>query len=190
MQNGKEKIIERILSDNKAKCKRIIEDAETRAAQMIADAKSEVESDALRLNAKLAADSKEALRRALAASELDSKKYLLGCKQNLLTSVFAAAEQKINALSEAKYLALMKKLLKSHSQKGEQLIICQKDKSVLTQTVAAEFGLKLVDQVGDFEGGFILQGQGYTKNLTLAVITEQLRIENEIEVAKILFEGA
>lgn len=189
MQNGKDKIIERIISDNQAKCQKVIEEANISAQNILSEANAQIESDALRLKNRLAEEKEQSLKLAISAAELDAKKYTLASKQDILSSAFLAAEKQIRSLSANDYLELIKKLLKKYSQKGEMLLISKEDKSVITESVVAPFGLKLAETAENFDGGFILAGKGYEKNITLAVIMQELRFENEIEVARILFEG-
>lgn len=189
MENGKSKIIDRILSDGQLKCDKIIENAATAANNIVDAAKDAVAADLLRQKNRLDADSKDSIRRFLSAAELSSKKYALAQKQDLISAAFARAENQIKNLSQQQYIEFIRMLLKKYSSAGETLIVAKNDAAIIDESIAKQFGLVLSDKVGDFDGGIILVGDGYEKNLTLAAIMQELRQQNEIEVAQILFKG-
>ena len=66
-------------------------------------------------------------------------------------------------------------------------MLCEKGRKVVTSGVASQYGVTLSEKVADFKGGFILEGNGYDKDVTLKTLLEQLRFQYESQVSAILF---
>ena len=73
------------------------------------------------------------------------------------------------------------------------LKLAKEDKDIITSDVVAKISkkinkkLSLSNEFGDFDGGVILSGEKFDKNLTFALEFSMLREESEAELAKILF---
>ncbi len=187
MENGKDNIIARIAEDTEKKVSEILCEAESRAQQILDNAQQEVGQSMRRAEKKVADDKSELLRRAKVNVQMNCKKYRLAQKQQLVRRVFDGAKQRILALPREKYLAFCQKQLAQYAEKGEQLVICQRDSDILTATLAATYGLTLADFYGNFDGGFVLLGNGYEKNVTLETIIDEARLAYENDVVKLLF---
>ncbi len=189
MENGKENIIRRIAEDTEKRAAEIALSGRTAADEIIGEANAAVSAERAKAEAKLKADAEEYSRRAAVRAEMDGKKYLLDQKQKMMSSVYAEAKKRIASLPREKYLALMEKLMGKYAEKGEEVIICKKDADIITDKIAAKFGCRLANHYGNFEGGFILSGYGYEKNVTLDVVIAEAKLITETQVARILFDG-
>ena len=185
--NGKDKIIARILEDAAAKCDAVVSNARQNGEQLCEKAQNEVRQARESAEEKCVADKQEILKRKLAVADLDIKKYVLSLKQQTVSEVFDKAFEKVMNLKDEQYLSLIKRLLSAYAEKGEKLVLCEKGRKVVTSGVASQYGVALSEKVADFKGGFILEGNGYDKDVTLKTLLEQLRFQYESQVSAILF---
>ena len=187
--NGKENIINKILSDADEKCARIVAKAEQTATEMKsqAEAEAEVEKRALQVKAEnLAA---ERIRNRVATAELDARKYKLKAKQQIISECYEHALQRLAALPAKEKQAFVLNLLQKYAETGETVIVAKQDKDVITQKLLDEANKKLTLSKTYHEGlgGVILEGVGYEKDLTLSRIVNYLREQTEGKVAQALF---
>ena len=163
--NGKENIINKILSDADEKCAKIVAKAEQTAAELKMQAESEAQAEKQSLNAKAENASAERIRNRVANAELDA------------------------GLPAKEKQAFIVKLLSKYAEVGETVVAAKVDKEVITQKTLDEAGKKLVlsSKYHNGQGGVILEGNGYEKDLTLARVIEYLREQTEGKVAQALF---
>lgn len=187
--NGKENIINKILSDADEKCARIVANAEQTAAELKAQAENEAEAEKQALAARTEAVAAERVRNRVATAELDARKYALSCKQKLIAQCYDKALKHFASLPARDKQAFVVKLLKKYAEQGETVVAAKADKDVVTQKVLDEVGKKLVlsNKYHGELGGVILEGSGYEKDLTLNRIVEYLREQTEGNVAAALF---
>lgn len=187
--NGKENIINKILSDADVKCQEIIAAAQQQAEAIARDADELINEEKARLTEKIEVLSKEKLSNRLANAELDSRKYVLAQKQRLISACYDKAYKQLVAMSDKDKAAFLTSLLKAHAEHGETVYACKADKNIVTQKFLDGIGKKLVlgKTYLDADGGLILQGEGYDKDLTLSQIIAYVRADTEAAVARALF---
>ncbi|MCL2062652.1 MAG: hypothetical protein FWH03_08545 [Firmicutes bacterium] len=187
--SGKEQIIQSILSDAQENAEKLLiaarqkadeltARAETQAAQLLADARQQ--------NKNLLA---QAVQRAEQAARLERGKSLLAAKRHLLLRCFSSALEKLSALPQKEYLALIASLLR-HAQNGDTVVIAKKDANQITQAFLdkhAAHKLHLSKEFGDFTAGIRLINPNYEQNLSFEFLLEYLREELEPTLAGILF---
>ena len=177
---GKQKIIDDILSSAKATAKAIVAEAE---------AEVRAELDALR--AELDAAQKEALERADAAAkelfdgqvklgELEANKALLAAKQACVSAVYYGVKRKILSAPDAEYLKILQAVIVKYCEDGDEVIAGKSDKRVTAEWLkkvssAAKKKLTLSKEKGDFEGGVILRNAKFDRDLTVDAIVEELK---------------
>jgi V/A-type H+-transporting ATPase subunit E len=126
------------------------------------------------------------------AAQLELRKYELSLKRELLNRCIQDALNQAAGMGQKDYLALIAALLKN-ADKGDTVIICAKDKGIITQDFLdknSKDKLVLGKTYGDFRGGIKLVNAIAEKNLTLEALLDKLREEVEPETAGILFGGA
>lgn len=187
--NGKENIINKILSDADEKCARIVAKAEQTAAEMKSQAEAEVEAEKRALQVKAENLAAERIRNRVATAELDARKYKLNAKQQIISECYDKALQRLAALPTKEKQAFVLNLLKKYAETGETVIVAKQDKDVITQKLLDEANKKLILSKTYHEGlgGVILEGVGYEKDLTLSRIVNYLREQTEGKVAQALF---
>lgn len=184
------KIISRILSDATAHADQIIGNANERATIAISDNVERQNSIKDETNKKCALNSKEIVKNALSNAELDVRKYRLKEKQSVISDAYKVAYEKLLNLPEKEYLALIEKLVRNNADQGERVLIAGKDSKIITQAFLDKFELDLtLAGTTNIDGGVILEGNGYDKNLSLDVLIDALKDQTEMQVAKILFDG-
>ncbi|MDE7454612.1 MAG: hypothetical protein K2M64_02155, partial [Clostridia bacterium] len=131
--NGKENIINKILTDADAKCNDIIAQAEKQAEQIKAQAESQAQEDKQALNARIQAQTAERIRNRVATAELDARKYSLKRKQQLIADCYNTAQKQLASLSPSDKQKFVAKLLKNYAENGETVIVAKADKDIITQ---------------------------------------------------------
>jgi len=107
--------------------------------------------------------------------------------------VFASVADTMRKEDKKGYLDLITKMIESSADDKDEVIICKKDKDIITQkeidSISKAIGKKLTlsKEFGDFDGGVMLCGEKFDKNLTFALEFEQIKDEQEEKLAKILF---
>lgn len=187
--NGKENIINKILSDADDKCQKIVSAAEESARKLREKAEADAARDKQALSARVEAVTAERIRNRVSSAELEAKKYRLNAKQKLIAECYNKALKHLADLPAKEKQAFVVGLLKKYAEVGETVRISKRDKDVITQKTLDEANKKLVlsKLCHDELGGVILEGDGYEKDLTLSRIVEYLRTQTEGNVAKILF---
>lgn len=188
--NGKEAIIEKIISDAKSKSNEMLSLANAKAKDISNEAQSQSDQRFELTKKTLAEQNSENLRRRMLVAQLDGKKLSLKMRQELLSDAFFQAREQVKALPKEKYLALISRLIKQYAEQDENVVICKNDAEKIDQKFLDTFmlNLKLSEKFGDFDGGIVLCKRGYDKNLTLDVLMKELREQKEDEVANCLFE--
>ena len=187
--NGKENIINKILSDADDKCAKILAAAEQNAASIKEQALIAAEADKQALNARVEALTAERIRNRVATAELDARKYGLAAKQRLITDCYDKALQIFVNMTAQDKQAFVTKLLIKYAEEGETARIAKADENVITQKVLDSVGLKLKldTKFHSGVGGVVLLGNGYEKDLTLTSVIAYLREQTEGKVASTLF---
>ncbi len=188
--NGKENIVKRILDDADAKAKYIVEQAEAKVATQEKDEEAAIAAERDALDAKIASLGEERVANALASAKLEARKYKLSGKQKLIGECYDKAYKALCALDGEQTKALIATLLQTYAENGETVYFAAKDTAVVTQAFWDGFGkqLKLGGAV-DIDGGILLCGEGYDKDLSLAKLVDYAREKTEAAVAETLFGG-
>ena len=187
--NGKENIINKILADADSKYKSIVEDAVKRAEALIADAESSAEQEKNALDGKIAVMRKEKASNRLATAELDARKYALRKKQDLIDLCYDRAYESLKKLPQKERLGFIENLIDEYAEEGETVMVSKADKELVTQKFLDGFNkkLKLCKDALKEEGGMVLIGEGYEKDLTLKRVVAYMRERTESKVAAVLF---
>ena len=186
--NGKENIINKILSDADTKCQKILDSAKGEAQSIVDAAEAAISRDRQELDARIAATTAERIRNRVATAELDGKKYRLNAKQQLINKCYQLAYEQLLKQSDKERLALIGSLLDKYAEQGEIVYVAQQDGKLVTQKYLDGFdkGLKLGKRYIVADGGIVLEGDGYEKDLTLGRVIRYAREQTEGRVAEAL----
>ncbi|MBQ1576111.1 MAG: hypothetical protein IIZ83_04050 [Oscillospiraceae bacterium] len=194
---GTEKIIAHIQADAQAQCDAILAKAQETCGTIRADwaqKAADAYGEAIRAGVKTCADEGDSAARL---GRMEAKKTLLALKQEMIAKSFALAEQKLLALGDEDYVALLAKLAASSAVTGEEEIVLNAaDRERVGEAVVKAANEKLGDKgrltlspsVGDFEGGLILRRGNIEVNCTIALLVELCRGEMSAAIAGVLFD--
>lgn len=186
--NGKENIINKILSDADDKCQRLLVDAEEQAKAIVAAAENSVLRDREALDVRIKAIVAERKRNRVSNAELDGKKYTLNAKQQLISLCYEIAYDKLVHFSDEERTDFIGTLIENYAEQGETVYITQTDAKSVTQLFLDGFDkqLKLGSRYIKADGGILLEGDGYEKDLTLKSVLAYTREQTEGRVAELL----
>ncbi len=191
--NNKEVIIEKIIKDALEVSNENVSKAQKEADAILDAAKATAKEYADEILPKGDVQADEILKRRAMVANLDCKKIILSKKTELVDGVFDAVADTMRKKDKKAYVDLIKKMIKSSADDNDVVVISKKDKEIITQkeidSISKEIGkkLSLSDKLGDFDGGVMLCGAKFDKNLTFELEFEQIKDEQEEKLAKILF---
>ena len=195
-----EDILKRIRENARKEAGRIKKEAETRAGAVAEEAKKEAASIREKLLEEGKASSGQERRRILTIANLESRKEILGRKQNLIEEAFQKASNHLKHLADEQYQATVKKMLLGAVESGEEeVIISSRDEKRITPSFLKEVNkglsgkgkpgkLRLSPQRRQFIGGFILRSSRKEIKCTFDSLLKESKDELEGEIARILFE--
>ena len=192
-----ENIINQIGEDARAESDSLLSVARAEADAVRERAAKEAErlrSEALK---KAKERAEEHARRIETLAGLELRKEVLQEKKNLIGEAFAKAEERITSLPPEEYLAFLRPIILGAVDSGnEEVILSKRHRSMFTadflNTLNHELGpqkgrLRLIDESGEFSGGFILRDGKMETNMTLRSLMDSRRDDLEPKVAGILF---
>lgn len=163
--NGIEKLTQQISADAQAEIDALLADAQAKADAITADYAQRAEKAAADVLSKGEDATAQREERLLSMAAMEGRKELLAAKQEMVSKAFDLALEKLCALPDEEYVALLAKLAVAAATTGrEQLIFSQKDrtrvgKAVVTaanEILAKAVAPKLPNEVTDTKAGSIL----------------------------------
>lgn len=142
--NGIEKITARIEGDASAEAAAILREAEDRAARIRAEYEEKARSETQEALARGERAAREREERLASMTQLECRKAVLSAKRTVIDRAFDAARQKLLALPEDEYAALLADLaVKASSTGRESLIFSRTDRARVGRAVVAAANEKL-----------------------------------------------
>ncbi len=138
-------------------------------------------------------------RERVISVRVEEKKKLLASKRKILAESFKEAEEELRGLDKQEYMSLMKRLLVSSIDSGdEEIVVSRRDEAWMKGDFLKELGkslekkgtwekIRVTAGLREGERGFILKKEGVHLNYTLSNLFLLLEEELEMEVAKRLF---
>lgn len=178
---GKEKIIDDILSSARAA-----------ASSVVAEAQEQSQAELDELRAELCAAQKESLEKYEQAAQqlyagqvklgdLEANKALLSAKQACVSAVYYGVKLKILAAPDAEYLGIIRAAIEKYCEDGDEIISAKADEKRVTAAWVKKLSTSLKKQLtlsaerGDFDGGVILRNKKYDRDLTVDAIVDELK---------------
>ncbi len=195
-----EQVVDKILSQAREEAEKINAEAKEKLAHQQEELAKKLEEyrDQTKRLAGQAAEEKRL--RLLAGARLELRKENLATKRRLLEEVFTSAGQKMKEMGDDEYRELMSKLITKAAQAGDEEIIVGRNESRINAELVKQINnqlgsnkkanLKLSENKGNFDTGFVLRRGKVKVNVTLPVLLAQARENLEIELAKELFAGS
>ncbi len=192
--NGIEKLTQQISAEAQVEVDKILAEAQAKADAIAADYAQQVAAFSAEAQAKAVDAAKQREERLVSMADLAARKDLLTVKQEMVGKAFERALEKLCALNDEEYTALLTKLALQCAKGNEQLIFSQKDRTRVGKAVATavnealgDGNLTLSEQTRPISGGFILSDGDVEVNCAFETLVRLMRGEISGEVAGVLF---
>ena len=192
--NGIEKITQRIASDAQAEVDRILGDARDEAGRIAANYRAQADAEAAELAAKNEKAAAEREERLVSAAQMEARKVQLAAKQEMVAKAYIQALDKLCALPEEQYVAILADLLVKASSNGkEEAVFSPEDRERVGEAAVAKANelsgkqLRLSEETQPIRGGFILKDKNVEVNCTFETLVRLQKAETAGAVAQKLF---
>lgn len=192
-------ILAKILGDAESRVQAIHAAGYAQEEAGLAQAKQEAAAQGEGIVADAEARVAEDEARLLTAARLDARKKLLAVKQSVMEEAFTAALAGLRALSLDEQRELIKAMMLSAVETGEEKIVCAlEDREIFQPSFLDGVNAALVAQGRPGRltlsadnrptgGGFYLLGENLEINVTFPLLLKSIREQLEPEVAAVLF---
>lgn len=187
---GKQAIIDRIISSAQAQAKSIVDEALKNAENVNNAAKEKVRDLSAEQKEITKTDAENLVVRRQTVARLDANKLLLGARRDVINGIYEKALDILCALPESDYVAFIEKLLVKYAESGDVVIFssaCRFTDKLKKLSVIANKNLKISEKSGAFSGGLILESGICDKNLTFEAILSEERERGEGSISEELF---
>lgn len=145
---GIEKITAKIQQDAEAEIARLNAETAEKVQRIEAQAQAQADKESAEILARGRKAADERLERLQSAAQMETRKLALAAKQEVLGEAFDLALEKLCALPEQEYIALLTRLVVEASSTGkEQLIFSLKDRGRIGKQVVVAANEALVSRV-------------------------------------------
>jgi|GEM_PF-1620962 len=185
--------IKNIETNARVEAEKIVTDAQKAKDDSFAMQASEHQKLTQEFNRQVEEQANQAYRQHGVAARIENSNKLLQVKQEQVNDVFLQTKKHILSLSEAKYKTFIEKLLQTHATNGDTVIIAESDKKRISKDFIEKTGQKLKinltlsPKTHPHDGGIILEGTKFDKNLTLNSLLLSAREELEQNIIATLF---
>ncbi len=192
--NGIERITQRITSDAQAEADRILGDARAEAARITAEFQAQADGENKELSERNRRAAQEREERLVSMAQMEARKVLLAAKQEVVEKAFALALDRLCAMPEDRYVAVLADLMAQASSTGtEEVVFSPKDKkkvgklAVDKANAASGKHLTLSKETAEIRGGFLLKDRNVEVNCTFETLVRLQKGPASGAVAKLLF---
>ena len=192
--NGIEKITQRIASEAQAEIDRILGDARDEADRIAESYRAQADGEAAELNARNEKNAAEREERLVSAAQMEARKVLLAAKQEMVEKAYIQALDKLCAMPEEQYVAVLAGLLVKASSNGkEEAVFSPEDRERVGEAAVAKANelsgkqLRLSEETQPIRGGFILKDKNVEVNCTFETLVRLQKAETAGAVVKKLF---
>lgn len=192
--NGIEKITQRIESDAQAEIDRILGEARDEAARITASYRAQADAEARDLEAKNERAAAEQEERLVSAAQMKARKVQLAAKQEMVEKAYIQALEKLCAMPQEQYVAVLANLLVEASSNGrEEAVFSKEDREQVGKAAVEKANqisgkqLRLSEETQPIRGGFILKDKNVEVNCTFETLVRLQKAETAGAVVKTLF---
>ncbi len=194
---GLEKITEQILAAAKQEADAILAEAARQAEEIKAAAEQEAEEIAAGIQKKSASDVENYGKRVQSANDLYARTEALKCKQEIIATVIEKAYEKVCAMEETAYFAMLEKMIAGYAlARDGEICFSEKDLAAMPADFAARIDaaakkaggtLSVAKEGRNIDGGFILIYGGVEENCTIGAMFDAKKEEMQDTVNGLLF---
>ena len=192
--NGIEKITQRIESDAQAEIDRILGEARDEAARITASYRAQADAEVRDLEAKNERAAAEQEERLVSAAQMKARKVQLAAKQEMVEKAYIQALDKLCAMPQEQYVAVLANLLVEASSNGrEEAVFSKEDREQVGKAAVEKANqisgkqLRLSEETQPISGGFILKDKNVEVNCTFETLVRLQKAETAGAVVKTLF---
>ena len=189
-EKNAEALTQGIIDDVRAEADKMTAEADSYKERVVAEAQEKARA-LLEQAAKDSENNVETLiGRGKNASELLTRKTLLAAKQQIVGKVFSDVRKKLLDMPKSEYLALIARLIDVYAEKGDKVILSKQAPITAEDVTALSASKKLglvAFKTGDFDGGIVLSGEKFDKDLTFSALIDAEREAFESQAAAKLF---
>lgn len=191
---GKEAIIASIISAAELSAQNIISDAESQKSALLLKTREECERKRAQLLEKAEEDGRELLKRNEALCSLERRKSMLAAKQRVIGKVYSEVLNKVMNMTDNVYRDFIAGVISKNAENGDEVVVAKRDIRrlhydwLLSLESKLKLTLTLSPDCHGGQGGIILRGKNWDKNLTLESMIAELRPRTESWVAAKIFE--
>lgn len=184
-----DKLTAKIRGDAESRADKITADAKWQAERIVAEAIADATREKERILAEAETEAAHAGEQIILGKTLAIRDQNLNAKQKMLDEVFAAALEKMHAMTKDEFMKFLTSYLSGMKLSDEEIILPKKYgiKSVDELNKSLNAKLTLHEGERDIEGGFILCKQGIEQNNTFESLISYYRYELEGTVLKMLY---
>lgn len=199
--NGIEKITARITAEAEAECAATAAASAKRCEDVRAANEKSAQERYWNLVREGVKDTEQRVQRVARTAKLESRKSVLGMKQELVSEAFDLAEKRITGLPEQDYVGFLAREAAEAAITGEEELIFSagdrervgakvaKAANELLQAKGKPGTLTLSDSTRAMSGGLIMKQGDIEVNCTVDTLLELCRGELAARVAEVLFEA-
>ncbi len=135
-------------------------------------------------------EAEEIIKRRNADLRLERKKIILNAKNGIIDSVFCRVYDRLKDMDEESELRLISSLIMKYAEEGDEVILSENSKLSEKQVLEIDGIKKLsltLKKNGKFDGGIILSGKKFDKDLTYKSLLKSAKEKYGKEVADKLF---
>ena len=197
--NGIEKITARIETDAVADAARLAEQTKAQCEAIKAEGEKQAQERYWAQVRQGVATAEDRVQRLAKTADMEARKSVLNCKQDLVAQAFDAAQTRLMAMNGDAYVDVLTALAVRASASGtEELVLTAKDKKLFGEKVlekanaalagAGKVGqLTIAEEDGTFDRGLICRQGSVGVNCTFQALLAQARETMAAEVAAQLF---
>ena len=185
-----EKITSRILDDARERAEEILVRAGDEKQKLLAHTRADAARGAEEILQFARKNAEANIKKTQSLADLEGKKEILKAKQDCINHVYRLALDKIAGMEEEEYFELLKKMVKRiNPQQAAVIQFNERDKKRFhaLKVKWMDFHLKVSEEAGNFEAGFLLHMGETSINCTFDEILKSVLEDHTKEIADILF---
>jgi len=193
-----ENILSELKKTNQSAVAQLLDEAKDKVASILADAEVQREKQISIIQKDAEQKSSRIREQIVTQAELEAAKEILKKKQELVAQVFESLKQHIMELPQEQYCDFWREYLLNAVETGDEAVVAGRKEKYLDANFIAGCNeelkhgslpgkLKLNDNPGNFDYGFVLHSGSIEVNCTLEALMRSWRDEFGDEVARELF---
>lgn len=188
---GKEAIINKIITDSEKLGKSYIEEAQEKADYEINIGKTYAGDYEKKKKAEICKEFEAIIKRKESAADIEVNKMLLKKKQEIIDDVIKFVLDNIKT-DKKSYKKLLINAVEEYAENNDTVLISKQDKDIISKQdidlVATSKKIKLsFDLSEEIKSGVVLSSDYYDKNFTISALLKQVKEKYITEINKILF---